>query len=309
MRLPRFWRWPPLAAVLALFALVFYHPFAPKVRSGQLEFSALDVGQGDSLFIAFPNGKLMLIDGGGIPVFGGKSKPKLDIGEDVVSPYLWSRSIRKLDVIACTHAHDDHMGGVAALIDNFHPSELWAGANPDSPIWRIVQQHARERGVRIVPMQSGRCLNFGGATIEVLSPPQDYVPASTPKNNDSLALRIAYRKRSFLFTGDMEKEMEGRILADDRPIRADVLKVGHHGSKTSSTDPFLDAVSPAFAVISNGFENSFHHPHAETLNRLAAHRAGVLRTDTDGLVTLRTDGERLYLETFRYSARRGPAGL
>lgn len=302
MSFSRFWRWPPLAAVFALFGLIFYHPFAPQIHRGQLEFSALDVGQGDSLFIAFPNGKLMLIDGGGIPVFGRHATPRLDIGEDVVSPYLWSRSIRRVDIIACTHAHDDHMGGVPALIDNFHPTELWAGANPDSPIWTAVQRHARERGVRVVPMQSGRLFNFGGATIEVLSPPEDYVPAETPKNNDSLALRITYRKRSFLFTGDMEKGMEARILEDHRQIRADVLKVGHHGSKTSSTDPFLDAVSPTFAVISNGFENSFHHPHTETLERLAAHHAGVLRTDTDGLVTLRTDGERLYLETFRYSA-------
>ena len=304
MRLPRFWRWLSLATVLALFALIFYHPFAPQIRKGQLEFSALDVGQGDSLFIAFPDGKLMLIDGGGIPVFGRSAKPKLDIGEDVVSPYLWGRSIRKIDVIACTHAHDDHMGGIPALIDNFHPAELWTGANPESEIWSTVQQHSRERRVKIVPMRSGRCLQFGGAAIEVLSPPPDYAPADTPKNNDSLALRITYRKRSFMFTGDMEKPMELRILGDNLPIHADVLKVGHHGSKTSSIDPFLDAVMPSFAVISNGFENSFHHPHAETLERLAAHHAGILRTDIEGLVTLRTDGDRMYLETFRYTSAR-----
>jgi competence protein ComEC len=302
VRLRRFWRWLSLAIVLVLFALIFYHPFEPRIQKGQFEFTALDVGQGDSLFIAFPDGKLMLIDGGGIPVFGRSSKPKLDIGEDVVSPYLWSRSIRKIDIIACTHAHDDHLGGVPALIDNFHPSEIWTGANPDSPIWSAVQQHARERGAKIVPMRTGRCLQFGSAAIEVISPPDDYVPSGTPKNNDSLALRITYRKRSFLFTGDMEKPMELRILADGRPIHADVLKVGHHGSKTSSIDPFLDAVRPTFAVISNGFENSFHHPHAETLERLAAHHAGILRTDTDGLITLRTDGDRMFLETFRYTA-------
>jgi len=304
MRLSRFWRWPPLALVLILFALIFRHPFEPRIQRGKLEVTALDVGQGDSIFIAFPDGKTMLIDGGGIPVFGHAAKPKLDVGEDVVSPYLWSRSIRKIDIIACTHAHDDHMGGVPALIDNFHPSELWTGANPDSPIWTMVQQHARERGVRIVPMQAGRCLQLGGANIEVLSPPSDYSPGDTPKNNDSLALRITYRKRSFLFTGDMERQMEARILEDNRTIRADVLKVGHHGSKTSSTDPFLDAVAPTFAIISNGFENSFHHPHAETLDRLKAHHAGILRTDTDGLETLRTDGDRLYLETFRYTSAR-----
>jgi competence protein ComEC len=102
----------------------------------------------------------------------------------------------------------------------------------------------------------------------------------------------------------MEKPMELRILGDNLPIHADVLKVGHHGSKTSSIDPFLDAVMPSFAVISNGFENSFHHPHAETLERLAAHHAGILRTDIEGLVTLRTYGDRMYLETFRYTSAR-----
>jgi len=293
-------RWPPVAVVLGLFAVLLIYPFPPQIHPNQFEFSAIDVGQGDSLFLAFPDGKLMLIDGGGVPVFGRQAKPKLDIGEDVVSPYLWSRCIRHLDIIACTHAHEDHMGGLPALIDNFHPRELWTGANPDSPIWRTVQQHARERGVKIRHLCAGESMNFGATRIEVLSPPGDYVLEDAPKNNDSLALRISYSKRAFMFTGDMEWPMEARILGDERMIRADVLKVGHHGSRTSSTNPFLDAVTPTFAVISNGFENSFHHPNGETLERLAAHHAGILRTDTDGLITLRTDGDRLFLETFRY---------
>lgn len=118
-------------------------------------------------------------------------------------------------------------------------------------------------------------------------------------NNDSLGLRITYRQRSLLLTGDMEKPMERRALVDGESLRADILKVGHHGSNTSSTDPFLDAVSPVFALISDGFENSFRHPHPLVLERLAAHRAGILRTDRDGLVTIRTDGRHITVETFR----------
>ena len=118
-------------------------------------------------------------------------------------------------------------------------------------------------------------------------------------NNDSLGLRITYRQRTVLLTGDMEKPMERRALMDGEPLRADILKVGHHGSNTSSTDPFLDAVSPVFALISDGFENSFRHPHPLVLERLAAHRAGILRTDRDGLVTIRTDGRHISVETFR----------
>jgi competence protein ComEC len=287
------------AAVLALFALIFWHPFPPAIQRGELELTAIDVGQGDSLLVCFPDSKLMLIDGGGVLSFGPHPTSRLDIGEDVVSPYLWSRSIRKIDVVALTHAHDDHAGGLPAIIENFHPSELWTGATPSSPAWSAVRDKARAGRVKIVALSSGRSFDFGGAHIDVISPPPDYVPAASPMNNDSLGLRITYRQRSLLLTGDMEKPMERRALIDGEPLRADILKVGHHGSNTSSIDPFLDAVSPVFALISDGFENSFRHPHPKVLERLGAHRAGIFRTDLDGLVTVRTDGRRISVETFR----------
>ena len=288
-----------LVAVLALFALIFWHPFPPVVHHGELELSAIDVGQGDSLLVCFPDSKLMLIDGGGLLSFGRQTTQRLDIGEDVVSPYLWSRSIRKIDVVALTHAHDDHAGGVPAIIENFHPAELWTGATPASAAWSAVEDKARHEKVKILRLSSGRTFDFGGARVEVISPPADYVPAGSPTNNDSLGIRITYGQRSLLLTGDMEKPMERRALIDGEPLRADVLKVGHHGSNTSSIDPFLDAVSPEFAIISDGFENSFRHPHPKVLERLGAHHAGILRTDRDGLVTVRTDGRRIFIQTFR----------
>ncbi len=302
-RWPR-WSGAMLAFVLLLFGLIFWHPFPPAIHPGQLELTAIDVGQGDSLLICFPDSKLMLIDAGGLLSFGrpasnAQAAARLDIGEDVVSPYLWSRSIRKIDVVALTHAHDDHAGGLPAVIENFHPDQLWTGATPSSAAWSAVRNKARAENVKIVPLLSGRSFNFGGTRIDVISPPADYVPGAIPMNNDSLGLRITYRQRSLLLTGDMEKPMERRALVDGEPLRADILKVGHHGSNTSSTDPFLDAVSPVFALISDGFENSFHHPHPLVLERLAAHRAGILRTDRDGLVTIRTDGRHITVETFR----------
>jgi competence protein ComEC len=293
-----------LAGVLVLFALIFRHPFPPAVHPGELELSAIDVGQGDSLLVCFPDSKLMLIDGGGVLSFGLHTAARLDIGEDVVSPYLWSRSIRKIDVVALTHAHDDHAGGLPAILENFHPAELWTGATPSSTTsssstWSAVRDKARAEKVKIVQLSSGRSFDFGGARIDVISPPADYIPAGSPMNNDSLGIRITYGHRSLLLTGDMEKPMERRALSDGQPLRADVLKVGHHGSNTSSIDPFLDAVSPVFAVISDGFENSFRHPHPKVLERLNAHRTAILRTDRDGLVTIRTDGRRISVETFR----------
>jgi len=166
------------------------------------------------------------------------------------------------------------------------------------PSWAAVRDKARAEKVKISRLSSGSSFDFGGARIDVISPPADYLPASSPMNNDSLGIRITYGRRSLLLTGDMEKPMERRALMDGQPLRADIIKVGHHGSNTSSIDPFLDAVSPVFAVISDGFENSFRHPHPKVLERLSAHRAGILRTDRDGLVTIRTDGRRISIETF-----------
>ena len=309
MRRNRWLAWASAVPVLGLFALVYRHPFPPAVHPRQLELAVIDVGQGDSLLVSFPDSKLMLVDGGGVLSFGRSSKPRFDIGEDVVSPYLWTRSIRKLDVVVLTHAHDDHAGGLPAVIENFHPAELWTGATPASEAWSQVSAKALSEHVKLIAMQSGRRFDFGGARVEVLSPPPDYLPADTPKNNDSLALRITYGQRSFLLTGDMEKPMEQLLVASGEPIRADVLKVGHHGSNTSSTDPFLDAVSPVFAVISDGFANSFHHPHPQVLARLTAHRAGVFRTDQQGLISIRTDGQRLFVDTYQpgQAARRAYA--
>jgi competence protein ComEC len=298
MRRSRRWTWASSVVVLALFTLVFRHPFPAAVAPHQLELTAIDVGQGDSLLVAFPDSKLMVIDGGGVLSFGRHVKPRFDTGEDVVSPYLWTRSIRKIDILVLTHAHDDHAGGLPAIIENFHPRELWTGATPSSAAWTAVRKAALAEKTKIVALTSGASFKYGNTQIEVLSPPADYLPGESPKNNDSLALRVTYGQRSFLLTGDMEKPMEARLLASGQTVQADVLKVGHHGSNTSSTDPFLDAVAPAYAVISDGFENSFHHPHPQVLARLAAHHAEVLRTDHEGLITVRTDGRRIWVETF-----------
>ena len=294
------WACATFAAVLALFVLIFWHPFPPSLHPRELELTAIDVGQGDSLLVVFPDSKLLLVDGGGILAFGNRAATtRIDIGEDVVSPYLWSRSIRKLDAVALTHAHDDHAGGLPAVIENFHPAELWTGAMVPSAAWSAVRDKARVENVKIKALTAGRSFDFGGARIEVISPPAGYLPGDSPTNNDSLAIRVTFGYRSLLLTGDMEKPMERSALAGAQPLRADILKVGHHGSNTSSLDPFLDAVSPAFAVISDGFENTFRHPHPLVLERLATHHVSVLRTDQEGLITFRTDGRRISIETFR----------
>jgi len=219
--------------------------------------------------------------------------PNLDTGEDVVSPYLWSRGIRRIDILVSTHAHQDHSGGLAALLENFRPRELWVGSNPSAPLLR----RAAELGIPVrTPNASSVPFDYSGARLEVLSPPKDFAPAA-PGNNDSLALRITYGVHSFLLTGDLESPMERLLLADGRPLHADVLKVGHHGSKTSTIPDFLAAVSPSVAIISAGFANSFGHPNPAVLARLGERHSAILRTDQDGLSTVRSDGRKLYLDS------------
>jgi competence protein ComEC len=294
--LPRSWR-PvkigSLAGALAFFVLLVWHPFAPALAPGWLEMTVIDVGQGDSILLAFPDGKLMLLDAGGIPGFGRRLKTGLDIGEDVVSPYLWSRSIRTLDVVALSHAHDDHMGGLRAVLENFHVRELWTGATPESPEWTQLRDQEIARGVKIVSLRQGRRFAYGGVNVDVLAPLKQYVPAAAPRNDDSLVLRLVYGRRSFILSGDVERPIEKAMLAENLIQPADVLKIAHHGSKTSTTAPFLDLVHPAFAVISAGYENSYGHPHPDVLGRLAEHRTLTYRTDRMGLISIRTDGQRI----------------
>jgi competence protein ComEC len=310
----KFLRWPSLAAALALFTLLIWQPDSSCQAAGgipltrrfsnpcpnTLELTAIDVGQGDSLLVLFPNGAKMLIDGGGVLQYGAhQRRPSLDTGEDVVSPYLWSRGIRRLDIVVATHAHADHTGGLPAILENFHPRELWVGANP----LQSLLDRAAVLNITILRRHAAPPFNLFGAQIELLSPPADFSPSKSG-NNDSLAFRIQFGSRSFLLTGDMEKLMEGRLLAQDIALHSDVLKVGHHGSKTSTIQPFLDAVSPSIALISDGLENSFGHPHKDVLARLNIRHTAVLRTDLDGLVTVRTDGQHLAMSTARWSRTR-----
>jgi competence protein ComEC len=296
-RLGRWHRAAAWAAVAATLAVIVIHPFAPVVERGKFELSAIDVGQGDSLLVGFPQGPLMLIDAGGIPSFGRTKKPGIDIGEDVVSPYLWSRSIKHLDIVAMTHAHEDHMGGMNAVLRNFRPRELWTGATQDSPEWRTVRNTALGLHITIRHMQRGAPFAFGGTTLQVLAPGPDYAPDTTPKNDDSLVMRIRFGSTSFLLTGDMEKKIE-RELADAGLLQHDdVLKVGHHGSRTSSTPQLLDLERPAFGIISAGFDNSYGHPHPLIVRALHDRKIAVFRTDEQGLITVISDGRRFRIDT------------
>ncbi len=289
-------RWPHRLAwaALLLAALAAVAPRPIGHPRNALLVEAIDVGQGDSLLLVTPDGKTLLVDGGG---FGGGSRQasqqaaaEFDIGEEVVSPALWARGIRHLDAVALSHAHSDHMGGLPAVLRNFHPDELWVGNNPRFAAYNALLDQAAGLHVRVRSLRAGEDFPLGTAHVAVLAPMPGYRPGAVPTNNDSLVLHVSYGATSVLLEGDAEAPIEQAMLAEPG-LPSTLLKVGHHGSVSSTRPAFLARVAPQWAVISCGLHNRYGHPRQEVLEELQAAHIRTYSTDIGGAACFRLDGK------------------
>ncbi len=285
-------RWiRPAAAALAALVLALSLWQWVRPGDGRLRVAFLDVGQGDAILVEAPEGPRLLVDGGA----GGARR--LDVGERVLLPYLWNRPTARLDVVAMTHSDADHSGGLGAVLRRIRVGEFWENGrwSPGSEGTLAALQRS---GACRRTVAAGQRFWLGSALVSVLGPdgslPSD-LPPPLGENEESLVLRLDWRGFSLVLTGDLGVPGEARLLAAHAPLRSLVLKVGHHGSRFSSSEDFLEAARPAIAVISVGARNPFRHPTPEALGRLEAAGARIYRTDRDGAVLLETDGAALWV--------------
>jgi len=277
-----------LSGAVLVLSLAFF--FAPNKRA---EISFLDVGQGDCALIRLRSGKTILIDG------GGTYDNRFDIGRRIVAPYLWNTGIRTIDLVILSHPHPDHMNGLKFICKKFHVNEVWESARDlDLPGYGEFRQIVAEKNIRrkIVSAEDDP-VTLGEAELRVLHPARAFTPhdqkAYMAENNRSLVVRVAFDNRACLFTGDIGAEAEQHLARTEKDLKCNLLKVPHHGSKSSSSNVFLSKTRPEIAVVTCGRGNPYAHPSDEVLARYEHIGTRIRRTDLDGAVTIVVKNDRL----------------
>lgn len=269
-----------LVACLALCGCTAATPNTPSTGTSgyeMLHVHFIDVGQADSILLEC-DGKYALVDGGN------------DADGKAVAAYLHTQGVEKLDLVVATHPHEDHIGGLADILDLIPTDAVWSSPIPNSNnTIRAFLKSVKRQDKEVEYPQAGDVFDLGGATITVLGPIKDYEDV----NNLSLVLMVQFGKNRFLLTGDMERIAENDLIDSGADLKADVLKVGHHGSETSTGYRFLREVMPTYGIISCGKDNSYGHPHEDPLSRLRDAEVTVLRTDEQSTIIANSDGERI----------------
>jgi len=284
-----------VGAVAALLALMIagHIPWGGTKPRG-LDVTFFSLGQAEATLIRFPAGQTLLVDGGGNLREGAG-----DTGERLLAPALWSLGVNRLDVVALTHPHPDHLRGLRFIVENFPIGQFWeSGLDADTDDYRSLHEALRRKGIPVDSMDGATApRQLGGGRVEFMAP----LPGpgrAHDVNDDSLVFRLIWRDVSLLFTGDIGVATEARLLVHPERVKAGILKVAHHGSRHSGSEAFLDAVQPRLALISAGYGNSFHLPADQTLERLARRGIPVYRTDLDGTITVFSDGTSFKVATF-----------
>jgi competence protein ComEC len=296
-----FARWGTIGGTV-LVSLWLTWPWLLPAGGGQLQITFLDVGQGDASFVRFPDGGTMLIDG------GGSYRDDVDLGALVVAPFLWHTRVRHLDYLVATHPQSDHAKGLLFPLRHFPVQQFWDnGARMYAKWYGDIRQEADNRGLyRDVMADNLTATTVDGVHLELLHPTASFRPQAKRRggreaageNNRSLVLKLTYGSINVLFTGDIEQEAESFMLQSGQDLRATILKVPHHGSQTSSSEPFVRAVNPRVAVISVQRDSRFGHPHPVVLGRYQALGTQIFRTDDHGAITIRTDGQSVWVEPY-----------
>ncbi len=285
----------PARASLLLLVLNFLPAGKPHIVPAPLKVVFFDIGQGDSALIEAPDGAHILIDGGGSG-HGQSANP----GERTLVPYMKREGIRRIDLAVLTHPHRDHLEGLLAVLNERHVNQLlYSSLSCDQPFCDALQSLIQNKKIKTLKAVRGTKFAVGkGVTLTVLHP--DIKPLSDTQSdidNNSVAVLLQYKNVRFLFPGDIYKDGENSLLKSGAYLRADVLKAPHHGSRHSSTLPFLRMLKPRITVISCGRRNVFRHPSKQTLQNLSLSRSLIYRTDTNGAVIVETDGEKIWAET------------
>jgi competence protein ComEC len=293
-----------IAAPIVLFVLssvILLHPFSAPASDGKLHFDFLDVGQGDATLVTLPNGNVMLIDAGGKLDFRslGEDKSEFEpdvprIGETVVSEFLWERGISRVDMIVATHADADHIQGLSDVVRNFSVGNAYLGRIDDEAELKPLLAELDRFGIDRSIVHAGESLQIAGVRIDVLNP----ILENSSANNGSVVLKFTFGENSFLFTGDIEAQAEMLMLQAGEDLHSDVIKVPHHGSKSSSTEAFANAVHPQFAIISVGRRSTFGHPHNEVVDRWKAIGAEVMTTGERGMISVVSDGKEISVRRY-----------
>jgi competence protein ComEC len=264
-----------------------------------LKLTFIDVGHGDSILIEFPSGKKMLIDGGGL------YEDRFDIGKNVIAPFLWKKKIRKIDTLVLTHPDPDHFKGLNFIASKFPIGQFWDnGVQTNSEPYLQLKKTLDGRKIKKGSLHDETPLQIiNGVEISILNPPVFNATQRKDRNlldfnNSSLVMKLRFKNVSVLLTGDIGKEAEGRMLRKGCSLRADILKVPHHGSPSSSSSLFLEKVKPSYAILSVGERNIGKLPHPEVLRRYEQLGSIIFRTDKQGAIAVITDGENIEVKTF-----------